>query len=225
MKLPKEHIALIDKHLRHNRWLENQDFIEEMTDHYACALEEKLGEGKEWKDAVHEIDASFGGRSGLMKMEQKFIQNQQNIGLKYYGNLLKNYFFRFPACLLSICIFSIFYVLFTDFAFPPKETIRNIGFFMQFLGFLLVILWLSFYNKMLKTSGIGKEKAIVWFSNMATFNFLSQVHYLVNPILERFSYPIVFLSILATIPIICSIVAFQVLFVILRKSLKKTQIA
>jgi hypothetical protein len=225
MKLEKEHITLIENHLRNTCWLENQDFIDEMTDHYACALEEKLGEGKAWKEAMNEIDRSLGGRSKLMKTEQKFIQSQHHLGLKYYGNLFKNYFVKFPNCLLAVFAFSIFYVLLTDFAVNPKDLIKITGWVLQSCGFVVIIIALGFYNKIAKISGIGKEKTVVWTFNVIAFNTITQVHYLVNPILENLPNPFVFLSILGTVMVVCGTVALQVLFVILRKTFRKVKVA
>lgn len=225
MKLEKEHIALIENHLRNTCWLENQDFIDEMTDHYACALEEKLGEGKAWKEAMNEIYASFGYRSGLMKMEQKSIRNQHYLGLKYYGNSFKNYFIKFPNNLLAVFAFSIFYVLLTDFAVNPKDLIKVICWGLQSCGFVVIIIAFGFYNKIARTSGIGKEKAVVWAFNAMAFNAMGQVHYLVNPILENLPYPFVFLSILGTVIVVCAAIALQVLLVILSKTFRKVKVA
>lgn len=111
MKIQKEHLAEIERHLKADCWLEYEDFIQEMTDHYACALEEKLNAGIEWKEAIEEIDKVFGGRYGLTIMQDEYSRQQEDSIRGDYLKVFKSFFICFPNYLLVIVSFLAFYIL------------------------------------------------------------------------------------------------------------------
>lgn len=113
MVLGKEHIALIKNYLTSELRLENQDFIDEMTDHYACALEEKLSTGKAWQEAIKEIDASLGGQSALKEMEKEYKKQQYSSSTRKHRSLLKSYFISFPKNVFVLFLWLMLYMIYT----------------------------------------------------------------------------------------------------------------
>jgi hypothetical protein len=114
MKLNAEQIKLIDKHLRSGMWLTNPQFIAEMQDHYSCAMEEYLSQNMEWKHALRLIDISFQGRSGLMKMEENYMNSLYKLGWSRLWKYCKKYLVSIPHNLLTVCLFCAFYFLATQ---------------------------------------------------------------------------------------------------------------
>lgn len=62
----------IDDLLRQHNLLTNEDLIAELTDHYSVALENQLAQGVNSETALMAINADFGGRSGLQKLETQY---------------------------------------------------------------------------------------------------------------------------------------------------------
>ncbi|OIN60176.1 hypothetical protein [Arsenicibacter rosenii] len=73
--LTTDQLAAIDRHLRKDNWLLNEDLIAELTDHYANAITEAMEQGQSFDNALVGIHQSFGGRRGLLTMEDAFIKN------------------------------------------------------------------------------------------------------------------------------------------------------
>lgn len=62
----------IDEQLRQENLLTNEDLIAELTDHYSIALDEQLQNGTNALVALTAINADFGGRKGLQKLERQY---------------------------------------------------------------------------------------------------------------------------------------------------------
>ncbi|WP_448520637.1 hypothetical protein [Rhodoflexus sp.] len=119
MPLTSEQLRQIEYHLRGEHLGETQrltkvDFIAEMTDHYACALEEKLAKGQTWQQALQEIDASFEGRKGLRRMEKDFIKGYYEEFAKSYGKNLRAYFYKLPHVILTVIVCSLYMWLYIN---------------------------------------------------------------------------------------------------------------
>lgn len=70
--LTTDQLAAIDRHLRKDNWLLNEDLIAELTDHYANAITEALASGQAFDSAMANVHQSFGGRKGLLAMEETY---------------------------------------------------------------------------------------------------------------------------------------------------------
>jgi hypothetical protein len=99
MNLTTTQLAAIDRHLRQANWLLNDALIAELTDHYANAVAEKLAQGVAFEPALTEVQASFGGRAGLLKMEEDFAFGYFLQGRKTFHKVFWSYFhpLRFVA--------------------------------------------------------------------------------------------------------------------------------
>ncbi|QDK77814.1 hypothetical protein EXU85_04085 [Spirosoma sp. KCTC 42546] len=73
-------LTAIDNHLRKENWLLNNDLIAELTDHYAVGIEDRLDKGMAFDTAILELHSGFGGRKGLLKMEEEY-QRQKALQL------------------------------------------------------------------------------------------------------------------------------------------------
>ncbi|SOD89769.1 hypothetical protein [Spirosoma fluviale] len=72
MRLTPAQLTAIDQHLRKENWLLNEDLITELTDHYINGISDRLASGTAFDVALREIHTGFGGRKGLLKMEEDY---------------------------------------------------------------------------------------------------------------------------------------------------------
>ena len=72
MALSPDQLQAIDQHLRKANWLLNEDLITELTDHYVAGIEDHLTQGVSFESAVTAVHTGFGGRKGLLKMEEEY---------------------------------------------------------------------------------------------------------------------------------------------------------
>lgn len=74
-------LTAIDQHLRKENWLLNEDLITELTDHYINGISDRLAQGMAFDIALREIHTGFGGRKGLLKMEEEYqVQRYRKLG-------------------------------------------------------------------------------------------------------------------------------------------------
>ena len=103
--LTPEQKTAIDRHLRKENWLLNRDLIVELTDHYTEGVEERMANGTSFETAVREIHANFGGRKGLLHMEEEY-QNQKYHQLELKEWRLVQSFMHGPRWFVSVLIFA-----------------------------------------------------------------------------------------------------------------------
>lgn len=97
-------LALIDKHLRSDNWLLDKALIAELTDHYSEAISAKMAyEGKPFDEALRAVHTDFGGRKGLLLMEENYAKNQFNDARRLFREALWSYF-RWPQMLFTLAI-------------------------------------------------------------------------------------------------------------------------
>ena len=101
MKLTNAQTALIDKHLRSDNWLLNKDLIAELTDHYQEAITTYMAGGKTFDEALRLVHTDFGGRKGLLAMEENFIAAQHKEAKRLLGSALATYL-RWPRLLFTL---------------------------------------------------------------------------------------------------------------------------
>ncbi len=70
--LTLEYQYRIDELLRQENLLTNEDLIAELTDHYSVALESRLEQSVDTETALQSINADFGGRKTLQKLERSY---------------------------------------------------------------------------------------------------------------------------------------------------------
>lgn len=103
-------LATIDQHLRKENWLLNEDLIAELTDHYINGLVDRTKQGIEFSVALRDIHAGFGGRKGLLQMEEEYqIQKSRRfytIEWEFVRSFVQGS--RWP---LTVCLFLVIYVL------------------------------------------------------------------------------------------------------------------
>jgi hypothetical protein len=103
MKLSTEQLTALESHLRVKVGLQKADFIMEITDHYACALEELVPD-QPWEEALKVLDEKFGGRKGLRKLEKEYIENAYRHFHQYHGKLIRRYLYKTPYCWYSLLL-------------------------------------------------------------------------------------------------------------------------
>ena len=86
MRITDEHISYIIKDLNY-RGVIAEEVHDELIDHVCSAVEKKMGEGKKFIDAYHDVLRSFGHTAGLRDTQQQTIQSVN----KYTNIMLKNY--------------------------------------------------------------------------------------------------------------------------------------
>ncbi len=96
---------LIDKHLRHDNWLINNDLIAELMDYYVDAISAKLAEGMPFELALQDVYYSFGGRNGLLTMEENYLKTRPNARFHLYRSAFVNAF-RAPGIGYTLLIFA-----------------------------------------------------------------------------------------------------------------------
>ncbi len=108
MSLTPTQLSAIDQHLRKENWLLNEDLITELTDHYINGISDRLAQGMPFDVAVREIHAGFGGRKGLLKMEEDFHVSQTKNNGRIVRDLFKSYF-RLPRMKFTLLLFITIY--------------------------------------------------------------------------------------------------------------------
>lgn len=108
--LTPDQLQAINHHLRKENWLLNEDLIAELTDHYVAGLEDRLTQGTNVNVAIREVHAGFGGRKGLLKMEEDFQKSQVRNSGRITRNLLVAYF-RLPRLGITFLILILVYSL------------------------------------------------------------------------------------------------------------------
>lgn len=76
--LTSDQFKAIDVHLRRENWLLDEELVAELTDHYAAGIDERMARGASFADALQAIHTEFGGRKGLLNMEEE-AQTQQSV--------------------------------------------------------------------------------------------------------------------------------------------------
>lgn len=156
MKIEQPEITRIQQYLRQH-WIDNEEFIAEMTDHFASALEEMpLAENvtAEQKKAfleqnLQQIFKGFGGTAKMIALEQKFVYAQQKNAFWDYFKELKSYFFDAQKFIFLVGISIFFYAFFHFLCYSPV--------FSEWSGEICVVLDILMIVVLLTTSGLYKN--------------------------------------------------------------------
>jgi hypothetical protein len=106
---PDDHIlSPIDRHLRHDNQLVNEDLIAELTDHYVVGISERMAQGLSFDVALQDMYANFGGRKGLRTMEQHY----NRITMSHYNQIWLECIreqLRWPGLIIPLFLFGFIY--------------------------------------------------------------------------------------------------------------------
>ncbi|AUD04695.1 hypothetical protein [Spirosoma pollinicola] len=108
MSLSATQLTAIDQHLRKENWLLNEDLIAELKDHYINGLEERLAQGMAFEVAMREIQRGFGGRSGLLALEEEKNRSRTPIIARQLRQLIGSYF-RPPRLSVTLLLMGVAY--------------------------------------------------------------------------------------------------------------------
>jgi hypothetical protein len=201
MKLNTEQIKLIDKHLRSGMWLTNPQFIAEMQDHYSCAMEEYLNQNIEWNHAIRLIDISFCGRTGLMKMEENYMNSLQKLGYARLWKYCKKYLVSIPHNLLTVCFLAIFYFLAT------QTKINIAGIFEMSMFSITAFIFVGFFYSLFKHDWNVKKYQQQFHTLNAWFGIWSCFPVLSMNLEEQNS---IVLALLVTFMCVCVIIGIEI---------------
>ncbi|RYF71530.1 MAG: hypothetical protein EOO39_13805 [Cytophagaceae bacterium] len=137
-------LSLIDKHLRSDNWLLNNDLIAELTDHYVDAITDKLAQNVPFDTAIQDVHRSFGGRKGLLKMEENYQKTQAHTNSRVYRDAFKKAF-QLPGFGYTLLIWAVCYGIVRTFPFDwftaQVDRFSDIAFF----GLMCVLAGLFLY--------------------------------------------------------------------------------
>lgn len=108
--LTTDQLSAIDRHLRKDNWLLNEDLIAELTDHYADAIADQSGCGVSFDTALNDVHKSFGGRKGLLKMEEDFVAQAYRAPMLAYFKNLKTFLY-WPKAFVPIGLLVMLYAI------------------------------------------------------------------------------------------------------------------
>lgn len=108
MSLTPAQLSAIDQHLRKENWLLNEDLIIELTDHYINGVSDRLAQGMAFDVAIREIQRNFGGRKGLLAMEEEKNRGHTSIIARKLRQLVGSYL-RPPRLSLTILLVGFSY--------------------------------------------------------------------------------------------------------------------
>lgn len=104
MMLTPDQLTAIDRHLRKENWLLNEDLIAELTDHYVNGVDERIAQGISIDAAIRDIHQNFGGRKGLLKMEEEYQQHKAKQVDVYIWREVRLFFER-PRLVITLSLF------------------------------------------------------------------------------------------------------------------------
>ncbi|GAB3026781.1 hypothetical protein [Spirosoma pulveris] len=129
-------LTAIDQHLRKENWLLNEDLISELTDHYINGITDRLAQGMAFDMALREIHTGFGGRKGLLKMEEDYqVHNHRKLvqlEWQFVRSFMHGAKWPFTACL--------FVGLYAVNSYTGEENIVRTGLSFGFLFVTISVL-------------------------------------------------------------------------------------
>ena len=110
MKLTSDQLVAINRHLRKENWLYIENLIAELTDHYVVGLEDRIANGMTFDAALHDIHASFGGRKGLLKMEEAYQVQKDRRSVMHEWCKVRT-FFSGNRLAVTLGVFAVLYYM------------------------------------------------------------------------------------------------------------------
>ena len=169
-------LQAIDQHLRKENWLLNEDLLTELTDHYVVGINERLTQGVTFNIALREIHRNFGGRQGLLKMEEEKSRNRSPIIARELRQLIGSYF-QPPRLSLTILLLGFAYWI-TIEGFVSEWTIWINECLLLIVTLPLLIL--SFRNGYLYVAGkiqSMKSVSLMFYRYILAVNLLNIINF------------------------------------------------
>ncbi|MBC8152177.1 MAG: hypothetical protein H7Z72_04640, partial [Bacteroidetes bacterium] len=158
--LTPDQLAAIDRHLRKENWLYFDDLIAELTDHYVAGLEDRMANGTSFDAALHDIHTGFGGREGLLKMEEDYQKSQAKSNGRLTPQLFISYFQR-PRLSITLTLLTGVYGLIRIAPFISGVLLSDTGWlFYPAMGGLVVLYILSFAQLIEQTEQTTTVKSV-----------------------------------------------------------------
>ncbi len=159
MQLTPDQLATIDRHLRKENWLLNEDLIAELTDHYTTAISNRMTEGQAFSESLIDVYKGFGWRKGLLKMEEEYgIQKKRQTILMAWREVKP--FFVGQRTPITVAIFAGLYQL--DFLYAGRDMAKS--FFSTGEMFLIIGFCTSFFIIMIWELWQSRANGENWFS-------------------------------------------------------------
>ncbi len=200
----------VDHHLRKDNWLLNEDLIVELTDHYIAGLEERTVQGMSFDAALQAIHADFGGRKGLLAMEEAFNANQYQHARRMFRLAMLSYF-RMPKLTYTLLIAALIVFLSVENAIWQYAAYAPLYAMGIFFGHLLLL----FVYYLIRSGSTRRSQQV---KNVAGavfqgFNLIAWVgiwpQLFISPVMQPRVNPILcVLLVLATVLYEASLVAF-----------------
>ena len=109
--LTPDQLTAIDQHVRSHlhktHWLQQEDFIDEITDHYANGISERMSRGHSFDTALTSVYDSFGQSIGLKKLELTYWKlSSREFRRKIVDTMLT--YFSFPLIFVTLPLIALF---------------------------------------------------------------------------------------------------------------------
>jgi hypothetical protein len=177
MALTPKQLTAIDRHLRKENWLLNEELIAELTDHYAVGIDERLARGLDFDTAIGEIHRDFGGRKGLLELEEDKLKSRSRTINLELRKLITSYA-QPPRLSLTILVFGFSYWITTQ-SFNSSEWLRwvyPVFFLIAPLPLLILFFRNGYYYVAGKKQSMQPVKEILY-RNILGFNLLNILNF------------------------------------------------
>ena len=220
IQLTEPQTTVIRKNL--SRFLENLDFIEEMTDHFILDIERQLNEGIDVQTAFLATKSSFGGADGLQKLEKTFVKSFKKGIYNEMGQMYLQTLRKTPQNMLLVLLFGCsYYFLFKDFTFQKigSEAMLILGIYVVLGLSQQIITWKYVdFQYGLQKNAIRVAKEVIGVVIGISFGYF----YLNVMIFGKF-FDMSFLSILSTL-IFCNAILWNYCAIKILKRMQKSKI-
>ncbi|CCH02938.1 hypothetical protein FAES_4939 [Fibrella aestuarina BUZ 2] len=144
-------LRLIDKHLRADNWLLSEELIAELTDHYVAGIIDHMAAGESFDDALRAVHMGFGGRKGLLALEEQFEQEQARRPRRLMQKILLSYL-QWPRAAYTMALVATLVYLSSTNVLASKVTYAANFAVAVAVGHFLILLLGTWYRRWKKQS-------------------------------------------------------------------------
>ena len=140
--LTTNQLQTIDKLIRSNlsktKWIQQEEFIAEMTDHFVNGIDERMLTDQTFETALQEVYDGFGGGVGLKRLEYSYWATiaRENRSVLIH-NMLS--YFTFPRLFISLPLIALLFYSKTEF----QWVLNHEFWFNIFFTITVLLAWLS----------------------------------------------------------------------------------
>jgi|GEM_PF-2767607 len=216
MQLTPDQLATIDRHLRKENWLLNEDLIAELTDHYATGIADRMAQGQAFSEALIEVFKGFGFRKGLLQMEEDYRRSQVRSSSRVVLRLFASYFHQ-SRLAITILVLTLVYGI-VKLSTPLIGNILQENWLWwtmlsgQIVAYILAFVYLirefistkkNRLSNMAVLFAVNTVTCFVWFGTQAIH------HWSINKMMADYPLP---LSIVCTLFILLELSAAEILY-------------